>query len=78
MSVVTLVGRPGCHLCDDARTVVTAVVAETGDELVEVSIDDDLELLDRFGEMIPVVLIDGAYHAHFVVAPGLLRAALVR
>lgn len=78
MSVVTLVGRDGCHLCDEARAVVMAVVADTGDEVVELSIDDDLELRDRFADMIPVVLIDEAYHTHFVVAAAPLRAALGR
>ena len=53
MSVVTLVGRDGCHLCDEARAVVMAVVADTGDEVVELSIDDDLELRDRFAELRP-------------------------
>ena len=78
MSVVTLVGRPGCHLCTDARTVVARVAADTGAEFVEVSIDDDLELMDRFSELIPVVLIDDAYHAHYVIDPSALRAALLR
>lgn len=28
--VVTLIGKPGCHLCDDARAVVEEVCTETG------------------------------------------------
>ena len=42
-----LVGKPGCHLCDDARTVVAAVCADTGAGWAEVSILDDPELADR-------------------------------
>ena len=41
---ITLIGRPGCHLCDDAREVVEDVAAELGVGWVERSIDDDLDL----------------------------------
>ena len=57
---VTLVGKPGCHLCDVVREVIEAVCAQTGDAFTEVSIYDDLSLADLYWEQIPVVLIDGA------------------
>ena len=38
---ITLIGKPGCHLCDDAREVVARVAAETGTGWRELSILDD-------------------------------------
>jgi glutaredoxin len=59
---VTLYTRPGCHLCDDARAVVAAVCAELGEEFAEVDIDGDPDLTRRYGEEIPVTLVDGVQH----------------
>jgi len=59
---VTLVGKPGCHLCDQARETVAAVCADTGASWDELSILDDPVLADRYVEQIPVVLVDGAVH----------------
>ena len=76
---VTLLGKPGCHLCDDARAVVAAVLAEfpaVGFE--ERSILDDPELLDRYAEEIPVVLIDDRVHTVWRVDAERLRTALAR
>lgn len=73
---VTLVGKPGCHLCEDARAVVAAVCGETGATWREVSILDDPVLADLYAEQIPVVLVDGAVHDFWRVDPSRLRAAL--
>ena len=75
---VTLYGREGCHLCEVARTVVEEVCAELGEEFVEVDIDGDPALLDRYGEEIPVTLVDGRQHVFWGVDPQRLRAALAR
>jgi hypothetical protein len=73
---VILVGKPGCHLCDDARVVVAAVCADRGVSWVEVSILDDPDLADRYAEQIPVVLVDGAVHDFWRVDSERLRKAL--
>ena len=73
---MTLIGRPGCHLCDDARTVIEAVTAELGVGWVERSIDDDEELRSRYAEQIPVTLVDGRPHDFWRVSANRLRAAL--
>lgn len=73
---VRLLTRPGCHLCDDARTIVEAVCAELGESYDEVSIDDDAELTRRYGEEIPVTLVDGRQHDYWRVDPVRLRRAL--
>jgi glutaredoxin len=73
---VTLYSRPGCHLCDDARQVIERVCAELGEEYVEVDIDTDPALLSRYGEEIPVTLVDGRQHDFWRVDEHRLRGAL--
>jgi glutaredoxin len=73
---VTLYSRPGCHLCDDARVVIERVCADLGEAYVEVSIDDDPTLAERFGEEIPVTLVDGRQHDFWRVDEQRLRVAL--
>ena len=73
---ITLIGRSGCHLCDDAREVVRRVADDTGAGWVEVSVDDDADLLARYSEQVPVVLVDGAQHDFFRVDEQRLRRAL--
>ncbi len=74
--LVTLIGKPGCHLCDDARAVVAAVCEETGAAWEEKDITVDEELHRRYWEQIPVVLVDGEQHDFWRVDAGRLRAAL--
>ncbi|HEV7741746.1 MAG TPA: glutaredoxin family protein [Pseudolysinimonas sp.] len=77
MPSVTLLGKPGCHLCDDARAVVRGVLADHPDvSFEEKSILDDPELLDAYAEEIPVVLIDDRVHTIWRVDENRLRAAL--
>ncbi len=73
---ITLVGKPGCHLCDEARTVIERVCAETGERFGEVSIYDDLEMADLYWELIPVTLVDGVQLSTCRVDAQELRAAL--
>lgn len=75
---VTLIGKPDCHLCDDAREVIEGVLAELPDAvtLEERSILDDLVLHERYWEEIPVVLIDGQVHTIWRVDRDRLRTAL--
>jgi hypothetical protein len=73
---VTLIGKPGCHLCDDAREVIAAVCAETGDSWAEVSILDEPALAAEYSDEIPVTLVDGQRHDYWRVDPGRLRATL--
>lgn len=73
---VVLIGKPMCHLCDDARGVVEAVCVELGQPWTERSILDDAALYDEYWERIPVVLIDGRVHAIWRVDAGELRTVL--
>jgi len=76
---VTLIGKPDCHLCDEARRVVAGVIAALGADrvaLVERSILEEPELYAAHWEEIPVVLIDGQRHTFWRVDPERLRKAL--
>jgi glutaredoxin len=77
---LTLLSKPGCHLCDTAREVVAEVVAGLGGEasvaVEERSILDDAELSARYWDEIPVVLIDGVVHNIWRIDPERLREAL--
>jgi glutaredoxin len=79
---VTLLSKPGCHLCDAARDAVTAVLARAEFEastvtLEELSILDDPELNARYWDEIPVVLLNDRVHTVWRVDPDRLAAALV-
>ncbi|MCC9195593.1 glutaredoxin family protein [Arthrobacter sp. zg-Y820] len=54
-----LLTRPGCHLCEAARAVLERIRADLAISWREQSIEGDAELTSRFGEEIPVLLIDG-------------------
>lgn len=83
-ATLTLIGKPGCHLCDDAREVIAGVVAElegvaSAPEVIvtEVSILDDAELHEKYVEEIPVLLLNGRVHNIWRVDPARLRTALL-
>ena len=75
---LTLIGKPGCHLCDDAKAVVDGVLAEFDKEigLEEKNILDDESLFARYSEEIPVLLINGRVHNYWRIDPARLRAEL--
>jgi glutaredoxin len=78
MSRVTMYGKPGCHLCDDAREIIRAVCAELGVEWTEIDITQDDQLFTQYGEQIPVTFVDGTQHDFWRVDPARLRKALTK
>lgn len=76
--VVTLIGKPGCHLCDDAQAVIEKVCAEVGAVWEKKDINEDEELYRKYWEQIPVVLVDGAQHDFWRVKEERLRRALTQ
>ena len=54
---VTLYTRPACHLCEEAKAAIQALLEEFGASLREVNIDEDRDLVDRYGSDIPVLFI---------------------
>jgi glutaredoxin len=57
MTTVTLYGRPGCHLCDDARAALERLRQRVAFDIREVDITTDDDLHRRYLERIPVVAI---------------------
>jgi len=69
---LVLYGRPGCHLCDDAREVLLRV----GEPFDEVDIESDDELFKRYLERIPVLTVDGKEAFDLFVREDTLRSLL--
>ncbi len=73
---ITLISKPGCHLCGPAREVIERVARDLGVQWVERSILDDPELSAAYWEQIPVTLVDGVQHDYWRVDESRLRRAL--
>jgi hypothetical protein len=71
-----LVGKPGCHLCEVMREVVSPVAAELGLALAERDVRSDPELDALYGNDIPVLLLGGREVARHRVSATDLRARL--
>ncbi|MFE2697407.1 glutaredoxin family protein [Streptomyces mirabilis] len=74
--LVTLIRKPGCHLCDDAQEVVEKACGDLGVPWEHKDITEDEELHRAYWEQIPVVLVDGAQHTFWRVDEARLRKAL--
>ncbi|MDQ7906726.1 glutaredoxin family protein [Phytohabitans sp. ZYX-F-186] len=64
---LTLITRPGCHLCDVAKEAIARVAAATGERWVEVDVESDRELEAEYGDRVPVTLLDGKEHGYWRV-----------
>lgn len=73
---VRLLTRSDCHLCADARAAVARVTGELGLTWEEVDVDGSAELADRYGDRVPVTLVDGREHGYWRVEEDRLRRAL--
>ena len=74
---ITLLSRPGCHLCAEARLVIAGVAAELGVSWEDRDISDSAADLAQYSDMVPVTLVDGVQHDFWHVSADRLRAALV-
>jgi glutaredoxin len=73
---ITLLSRPGCHLCDAAREVIEKVAGELGVPWTERDVTASTKDLADYGDMIPVTFIDGTQHDFWHVDEARLRRAL--
>jgi glutaredoxin len=78
VALVTLYGKPGCHLCDDAREVVERVRKTHPFELREVDISLDPALFREYGERIPVLALNGVELFDYHVEEAVLVERLCR
>jgi glutaredoxin len=66
---VTLYMRPGCHLCEEAKSLIAPVLAEFGARLREVNIDSHPELQQRYNLDVPVIFLAGRKVAKHRIDP---------
>ena len=76
VSRLTLITRPGCHLCDVAKEAMDRVAADTGESWVELDVESDIALEREYGDRVPVVLLDGKEHGYWRVEEDRLRRDL--
>lgn len=75
---LTLYTRPGCHLCDDLKTILLRVRRQREFDLTEIDISGDPALERRYGHDIPVLFIDGVETARHRIDEGELVRSLTR
>ena len=73
---ITLISKPGCHLCGPVCDVIERVALDLAVSWVELSILDDPALYAAYREKIPVTLVDGVKHAYWRVDESRLRRVL--
>jgi hypothetical protein len=70
MHRISVMSKPGCHLCEQALQIIQKVVGSHIDALIEeIDITQDQDLLEKYRDDIPVVLIDGTEHFRHTVDP---------
>lgn len=67
MHRIVLYSKPGCHLCERAKEVISRCQEQVNFVVEEVDISQNPELFERYGNDIPVVLLDGQEVARHVV-----------
>jgi glutaredoxin len=73
---VVVYTRAGCGLCRAAERLVAEEAPRA--EVTLVDVDEDEELVRRYGVRVPVVAVDGEEVAELQVAPGTVRRAVRR
>ena len=63
MTRLTLLSRPGCHLCEEMRRQVEAILADVERQWEDVDVDSDPELARRYGETVPILFVNGRLFA---------------
>ena len=66
---VTIYSRNGCHLCEVAHQTLQGLQSQSVFEITEILIDGQPDLIELYGEQVPVIHIDGKPHDYFKVDP---------
>ena len=76
MVLVTVYSRSGCHLCDVALSDIEKFKSEFDFTIEKILIDGNLELEKKYGEEVPVILINGKPHDFFRIDKDRFRNAM--
>lgn len=77
--LLTLIGKPGCHLCDDAEVAVQSVLEDfSAVSFEKENILENPNLFEKYSEQIPVLLINGQIHNYWRIDTERLREALAK
>jgi glutaredoxin len=76
MIEVSIYSRSNCHLCEVALAVLEGLQKETDFLISKILIDGNSELEEKYGEQVPVILINGNPHDFFRVDPERFRLAI--
>jgi len=77
---LTLLIRAYCHLCDDMRVAVAPLAARFGASIVELDVDADAALEERYGERVPVLFLgspmEGVELCHYTLDSAAVHRSL--
>jgi glutaredoxin len=76
MIEVSIYSRSNCHLCEVALEVLNGLQNELGFTITKIFIDGNTELEEKYGEQVPVILINNEPHDFFRVDPERFRLAI--
>jgi glutaredoxin len=76
MIEVSIYSRSNCHLCEVALGVLEQIRNELDFQITKILIDGNAELEEKYGEQVPVILINNKPHDFFRVDPERFRLAL--
>lgn len=76
MPEVTIYSRSGCHLCEVAHQALEGLQSQADFSITQILIDGNSELIEKYGEQVPVIHIDGKPHDYFRVDPERFLAAI--
>ena len=76
MIEVSIYSRSNCHLCEVALGVLEGIRDELNFQITKILIDKNPELEEKYGEQVPVILINGQPHDFFRVDPERFRLAI--
>jgi hypothetical protein len=76
MIEVTILSRHDCHLCDVALRIAQHVQTEMPFTLTRMNVDEQADLVARYGDRVPVVLIDQAEALSGKMTEGDFRRAI--
>lgn len=76
MIQLSIYSRPGCHLCDQMKTVVQRVASTIPLTLEEIDVSHDADLERLYGVDIPVLMMEGRKVAKHRISESDLRRVL--